>query len=184
MYSGQFSGSYINSFLPDIPIYLLKGEVIYEFRTNENFPFRLTLEENDLLDWIPQSKLYLFHGIGDEQIPYENSVVAYDSFIENGANSELVSIELLNEGYGGHNEAAPYCLYGAFILSEQEKYYLLKGDLNLDNDLDLMDVMELKYLIKLNIELENLEKWYADINSDEFVNSFDLFEFIYKVLEN
>ena len=184
LYSGQYSGGYINSFLPDIPIYLLKGEVIYEFRTNENFPFRLTLEENDLLDWIPQSKLYLFHGIGDEQIPYENSVVAYDSFIENGANPELVSIELLNEGYGGHNEAAPYCLYGAFILSEQEKYYLLKGDLNLDNDLDLIDVMELKYLIKNNIELENLEKWYADINSDEFVNSFDLFEFIYKVLEN
>ena len=97
---------------------------------------------------------------------------------------ERIQDELLNEGYGGHNEAAPYCLYGAFILSEQEKYYLLKGDLNLDNNLDLMDVIELKYLIKNNIELENLEKWYADINSDEFVNSFDLFEFIYKVLEN
>ena len=47
-----------------------------------------------------------------------------------------------------------------------------------------MDVIELKYLIKNNIELENLEKWYADINGDELVNSFDLFEFIYKVLEN
>ena len=103
----------------------------------------------------------MFHGIGNEQIPYENSVVAYDSFIENGANPELVSIELLNEGYSSHNEATPCCLYGAFIFyQEQEKYYLLKGDLNLDNDLDLMDVMELKYLIKNNIELENLEKWY------------------------
>ena len=184
LFNGDYSGGYINSFMPDIPIYILRADIIYEFRTNLNFPFRLTLAENDLLDWIPRSKLYLFHGIADEQIPYENSVVAYNRFIENGADPNLVSLELLNEFYGGHNGAAPYCLYGAFILSEQEKQYYIKGDMNLDNELDMLDLMELKYFIRNNTSINNLELWLSDFNNDGSVNIFDLYEFVDKILQN
>tara|TARA_B100001175_G_C19146094_1_gene466012 strand:- start:145 stop:633 length:489 start_codon:yes stop_codon:yes gene_type:complete len=162
----------------------MKGDVIYNFRTNPAFPFRLTLEENDLIDWTPQNKLYLFHGIGDEQIPYENSVVAYNKFIENGADEDIVKIELLSEGYGGHNGAAPYCLYGAFILSEEEKYYYIKGDINLDNELDMLDLIDLKYNIKNISSVNELGFWFSDFNNDGLLNMFDIYTFIEKILDN
>ena len=184
LFNGEYSGSYINTFLPDIPIYIMKGDVIYNFRTNPAFPFRLTLEENDLIDWTPQNKLYLFHGIGDEQIPYENSVVAYNKFIENGADEDIVKIELLSEGYGGHNGAAPYCLYGAFILSEEEKYYYIKGDINLDNELDMLDLIDLKYNIKNISSVNELGFWFSDFNNDGLLNMFDIYTFIEKILDN
>lgn len=184
LFNGEYSGGYINNFMPDIPIYILRGDVIYDFRTDPTFPFKITLEQNDLIDWIPQNKLYLFHGIGDEQIPYQNSVVAYNKFIENGADENLIQLELLSEGYGGHNEAAPYCLYGAFILSEEEKYYYIKGDINLDNQLDMLDLIDIKFNVKNSSSISTLEFWFSDFNNDGLLNMFDIYTFINKVLEN
>ena len=112
LFNGEHSGGYINSFLPDIPIHIMKPTVIDEFSTNMNYPFRLALEENDLYDWTPENEMYLFHGIIDERVPYQNSVVAYNQFILNG--SENVYFETLSESYGGHQDAAPYCLLGAY----------------------------------------------------------------------
>ena len=56
------------------------------------------LRENDLWDWTPQATMYIFHGIGDELVPYENSQLAYNQFIANGATD--VHLELVPENFG------------------------------------------------------------------------------------
>ena len=48
------------------------------------------------------------HAMGDDIIPIANAQVAYNSFINNGAESvNLIEIPL---SAGGHEDAAPVCL--------------------------------------------------------------------------
>ena len=82
-----------------------------EFSNNQNHFLRLHLQDNDLINWAPQSNTYLIHAIGDELIPFENAQIAYDNFIING--SESITLSLMPESYGGHQEAAPYALIAA-----------------------------------------------------------------------
>ena len=49
------------------------------------------------------------------------------------------------------------------FLSEQEKQYYIKGDVNFDNELNMLDVMQLKHIIKHNILVNGLDLWFSDI---------------------
>ena len=180
LFSGEYSGGYINSFLPDIPIHMMLPEVVEEFTNNENYPFRVHLEENDLYDWSPVNPMYLFHGIADERVPHENSVVAYDSFLENG--SESVYFESLPESFGGHQEAAVWCLLIAFNISEDLKVINLKGDLNYDNLFNVLDVVTLVNVIFNTIDLNSYLSWSSDLNNDQIINVLDVVDLINMVL--
>ena len=130
LFNGEYSGSYINSIMPEIPIEVLLPSVIEDFTNDTSHPLRLKLFENNLWDWSPNADMYLFHGLGDELIPHENSELAYDSFINSG--SENVYLYLAPEEYGGHSEVAQYCLIAAYEICEDTyKQILNKGDLNL-----------------------------------------------------
>ena len=85
LFNGDYSGSYINSLLPSIPISVMLPEVIEDFSYNMNHPLRLYLEQNNLWNWTPQNDMYMFHGLGDQLVPYENSLVAYNAFLESGS---------------------------------------------------------------------------------------------------
>ena len=89
--------------------------------------------------------MYLFHGIIDESVPYQNSVVAYNKFVQNG--SESVFFKTLKESYGGHAEAAPYCLLGAYNIISTVHMINDLGDLNQDSELNILDIVELSNLI-------------------------------------
>ena len=131
LFNGNHSGGYINSHLPSIPIQMMTDEMVYDFTNNPDFPFRLALQENDLYDWIPQSTMYLFHGIIDESVPYQNSVVAYNKFVQNG--SESVFFETLeDENLSG------------FIKSNYEDRKLDKiSNLNIEEILEILDLLRI-----------------------------------------
>ena len=74
-----------------------------KYREMQDIEF--TVENNNLWNWNPVAPIYLFHGIGDELVPFENSQLAYNQFIENGI--ENVHLELIPETYGGHQDVAP-----------------------------------------------------------------------------
>ncbi|MBI45739.1 MAG: hypothetical protein CMG66_06225 [Candidatus Marinimicrobia bacterium] len=173
LFSGEYSGGYIDSFLPDIPIHMMLPSVIEEFTENENYPFRVHLGENDLYDWIPENTMYIFHGVADESVPHDNSVVAYNRFIENGA--ENVYFESLPESYGGHQEAAPYCLFIAFDISETLKVMNIKSDINIDGFTDILDVVLMVSIIMDPIQnISSFESWASDLNSDSIINILDV----------
>jgi hypothetical protein len=179
-FSGEHSGGYINDFLPNIPIHMLKDDLVAQFQNNPNFEFRLRLEENNLLNWVPISTMYLFHGLVDERVPVENTNIAYASF--NGAENENIYVEILPENYGGHQEAAPYCLIQAFNISEGVKIIHNKGDLNNDQICNISDiVLLLNKILGANFD-GDLDVWISDINNDNLNNIFDIILLVEKIL--
>jgi len=182
LFSGEYSGGYIDNFLPDIPIHMMLPSVIDEFTNDETYPFRIHLEENDLYDWTPQNTMYIFHGVADESVPHENSIVAYEQFIANG--SENVYFELLPESFGGHQEAAVYCLLIAFNLSEELKIMNSKADINLDGVTDILDLVLIVSFIINPEASSSLEFWMSDLNSDLIINILDLVATVNLIIES
>ena len=122
MFDGYHSSGVINNATPSVPITIMIPEEVQSFQENFNHPLKVALRENDLLDWTPESPMYIFHGIADELVPYENSEVAYDSFVNNGAQD--VTLSLIPAEYGGHQDAAPFALLAAYNFSESYKEIL------------------------------------------------------------
>jgi hypothetical protein len=116
--------------------------------------------------------MYLFHAIADESVPHENSIVAYDSFIENGA--EDVYFELLPESFGGHQDAAVWCLMVAFNISEELKIINDKGDLNNDGIIDILDLVQIVSVVMDNQDISSYIFWSSDLNSDLIINVLDV----------
>jgi len=172
LFDGTHSGTFINSLMPENPIEILLPDVIDDFTiNNENF-FRLTLEENTLLDWTPISPTYLIHAAGDDIIPIANAQVAHNSFINNGA--ALVNLIEIPLSAGGHEDAGPVCLLTALDTISIYQIINVKGDTNLDG---LLNDIDYNLLIDhlLNFTTFDLsESWAGDIDYDDKLSIFDL----------
>ena len=159
--------------MPEIPIQVLLPSVIEEFTNNLSHPLRLKLFENNLWDWYPEADMHLFHGLGDELIPHENSELAYDTFIENG--SENIYLYLAPEEYGGHSEVAQYCLISAYQICEDNyKNILNKGDLNNDQIFNIQDILIIIQLILNQENEDSLLLWISDTSMDGEINVLDI----------
>jgi len=184
LFNGEYSGSYINSIMPDIPIEVLLPSVIEDFSNNQYHPLRLKLFENNLWDWSPIADTHIFHGLGDELIPHENSQLAYDRFIENG--SENVFLYLAPEEFGGHSEVAQYCLISAYQICEEDyKIINIKGDLNNDLINNIQDVMPIiGFVINDNLLESDFKFWLSDLDSNNSVNIQDILFLVNIILNN
>ena len=186
LFSGNYGAGHINSYMNDQnynpPILSVLPSVVEEFTNNEDYFFRELLRENDLYNWTPQSLTFLFHGIADHLVPYENSVVAYDQFIENGA--ENVYLELLDESYGNHQEAAPYAILGAYGIIESMKLINPLGDVNHDGFINVADVMSCVNIILGQIIFESYSNWAADMDSNDHINVIDVLHIVDVILSN
>ena len=182
LFNGEYSGSYINSIMPEIPIEVLLPSVIEDFTNDTSHPLRLKLFENNLWDWSPNADMYLFHGLGDELIPYENSELAYNSFINSG--SENVYLYLAPEEYGGHSEVAQYCLISAYQICEDNyKSILSKGDLNKDQIFNIQDILIIIDLILHEENNNDLLLWVSDVNNDQEISVLDVILLTSLILE-
>ena len=182
LFNGEYSGSYINSVMPEIPIEVLFPSVIEDFTNDTSHPLRLKLFENNLWDWSPNADMYLFHGLGDELIPHENSELAYDSFINNG--SENIYLYLAPEEYGGHSEVAQYCLISAYQICEDNyKSILSKGDLNKDQIFNIQDILIIIDFILHEENNNDLSLWVSDINNDQEISVLDVILLTSLILE-
>ena len=181
LFDGTHSGSFINSLMPDSPIEILLPNVLDDFSSNSENLFRQTLEENTLLDWTPVTPTYLIHAVADDIVPIANAQVAYNTFIDNGAESlHLIEMPVSS---GGHEDAAPLCLFTALDTIVSYQIVNVKGDVNLDgylniNDQDLLIDNLLEYSA-FNIS----EHWAGDIDFDYSLSIFDLLSFSY-LIEN
>ena len=208
MFNGYTSSTEINSFMPSIPMNIMIEDSIASFQNNVNHPLKIALENNNLWNWNPVAPIYLFHGIGDELVPFENSQLAYNQFIENGI--ENVHLELIPETYGGHQDVAPWALLGAFEFAQDIQeidcivdfdcmdvcggYAVIDicgecnegielscdmGDVNLDGDISVLDII-------VGIDAIFYNNYYPllDINLDEMINIFDIILIIELILED
>lgn len=91
LFFGDLSGSAINAALSDTLSVLLNPNFIGGIDTNEQYKyFADALRSNSLVDWVPLSPMYMYHGDADTTVPYQNSVSVYQQLLANGASEDIV----------------------------------------------------------------------------------------------
>jgi hypothetical protein len=59
--------------------------------SNTNF-FRERMRQNDVYNWSPNSPVRLIYCIGDATVPPQNSLIAYNTFVQNGSTNVFTSV--------------------------------------------------------------------------------------------
>lgn len=172
LYDGTHSGLDVNNILPENPLDILLPDVLEEFTNSDSHFFRLTLDENTLLDWTPQSPTYIYHGEGDDNIPVENAHVAYNSFIENGA--EAVELVLFDAALGGHAAVAPACLFSGFNTIQTYAAISPRGDLNSDGTIAEEDLNIMVESVMVESDMTEFQWWAGDLDGDDSHSIFDV----------
>lgn len=172
LFDGTHYGNEIDALMPENPLDILLPEALDDFTNNEDHFFRVSLGENTLLDWTPQSPTYFFHGMGDDIVPYENTQVTYDTFVANGAPN--ISLTLFSEELGGHAEVAPTCLSAGYNVILDYQAISPKGDLNSDGLITIEDVNALMESILIENDLTEFQWWAGDLDADNSHSIFDL----------
>ena len=100
-YNGQISLTQLNTQLISLlttnegssrPIKLLKEEVVQSIMNDPTYPINVALAKNDTYNnWVPQAPMRLFYCMADDQVPFENSIVARDALTAAGAPNFLAT---------------------------------------------------------------------------------------------
>lgn len=96
LFNGILDSDEINDQLTDNISELIDLDLLENIETDPKYDYLVdAFNENSLLDWTPEIKMYMYHGDADKTVPYENSVSTYNHFIANGASSEIVTFTTL-----------------------------------------------------------------------------------------
>ncbi|GAB4405429.1 MAG: hypothetical protein OHK0039_06420 [Bacteroidia bacterium] len=96
--------------LPDTAVRMLRPDLVAAVLSDSLHPFRQFLRLNDVYDWAPASLMRMYYCEADEQVPYQNALIAYDQFVANGSNSTIALSGGANLDHGGC--ATPVLLFG------------------------------------------------------------------------
>lgn len=109
-FDGSQSMNVINNRLPLALDSLLLESFINNYKAGGEEDFRNAIQENSLLNYVPDAPVRLIHGDADKTVPYSNSVTAMEFYkSHNKTNVELVTVE------GDHETAAEAAIVGAMI---------------------------------------------------------------------
>lgn len=101
LFDGTHGTGDVNAVMPAIPNQVLRPEVLDSFRTDPNHYFRVALRDNDLINWAPSSPTTVYYCEADEQVYYQNALVALNSFIQHGSTSVHAESAGLTLNHGG-----------------------------------------------------------------------------------
>lgn len=76
LFDGTHSSADVNNAMPQIPIHIVRKDVIQAVKNNPDHPFIQRLRENDLINWVPRSPMRLYHCSADKIVPVANSQIA------------------------------------------------------------------------------------------------------------
>lgn len=85
LFDGTHNPQTINGELPNIPANVLPNSLRNSLDQHENDPLNLRLKENNVFNWVPQNPVKLCYCGGDSSVDPENSIMAYDTLLANGA---------------------------------------------------------------------------------------------------
>ena len=69
------------------PKEMLKEDILNAILTDPTHPISQALADNDTYDWAPQAPTNIYYCVGDDQVTYENAVLAESVMISNGASA-------------------------------------------------------------------------------------------------
>lgn len=101
-YGKQTSIGQINNMVTPVPKHIIQDSVVDAFVNDTAHFLRQLLAESHLLDWAPQTPVNLIGCRGDDQVTFQNSINAYNSWLANGSDSTKLSLtDLGNYTHGG-----------------------------------------------------------------------------------
>ncbi len=109
LFDGQKGADAIDAQLTSSLSDLIQPDVRSNIDTDQRYDYLVdAFMENSLTDWTPQTKMFMYHGLSDETVPYQNSVDTYNRLLANGASVNTISLTSLE---GTHSTAIqPYII--------------------------------------------------------------------------
>lgn len=126
LYSGKYQHFQINDSLPKVPINMVSDSLVKEFKTNPNFPFKLRLEENGMCHWKPIAPILMSYSTKDEEVFYQNTIVAYKGMREMGAKN-VRKLQVSNKF--GHGNTAGFATLQSKLYFDSFRKGSKKGNL-------------------------------------------------------
>lgn len=114
MFDGSYSIGEINLVSAPVPRDMILDSVMTAYEDNPEHPLKQALRDNDLYNWIPRSPVKMFYCSSDDQVNYQNTIVAYNQFL--AAGSTTVSIYETASDLTHGECALPTMLFGKFYL--------------------------------------------------------------------
>lgn len=104
LFDGKKTAGTINGELTSKITDLIQADILLKIDTDTKYKYiNDAFADNSLTDWVPKTKMYMYHGDIDITVPYQNSVDTYNKFIANGASPDVVKFTPLpftNHGTG------------------------------------------------------------------------------------
>lgn len=111
LFDGTVSGGTINDQMPSLAKSIIKTEVLEAFQSDPDHPFKVALKENNMYFWTPEAPVFLCHCEGDEQVKFENSLIAYNAF----KSRQAPDVRFENNGNLLHQDCAAPCIFDVII---------------------------------------------------------------------
>lgn len=110
MFDGETDGDMINDYLDGPTVDIVQPGAL-EGLMAEDHPFFLAAQDNDLYQWVPQSPIQMYYCTLDEQVFYDNTLVAEAWMNENGA----TEVTTVNGGPLNHGGCALLAILGGTV---------------------------------------------------------------------
>ena len=111
MFDGATDAVTINAYLPDLLNEMIQPGIIAEITNNPDHPFNLAAIDNDVYEWVPLSPMKIYYCTEDEQVFYQNALVAEEWMNANGATSVATS----NGGALDHGDCAGPAIFDGML---------------------------------------------------------------------
>ncbi len=109
LYNGSQTWGQIVNQLPATFGELMEPDFVEGYADGEEQEFITAVQENTILNWLPQTPIHFFHGDADQIVPIQNVYTAMNSFNALGA----TDIQLTVIPGGTHASAGPEAVIGA-----------------------------------------------------------------------
>ena len=114
------------------PMDMIQEDYYEAYQNDSNHPFQLALEENDLIDFLPDSPMQIIHCNGDNDVSFENAVMAYNAF------SLAEDVALIDGGNYDHGQCASMSIIAAKLFFDTKANFcndLSVSELNVRNEI-------------------------------------------------
>jgi len=116
LFDGSLSGGQINAQLTSTISHLIHPDLLANIDTSPDYTYIVdAFEDNSLDDWVPTTRMFLYHGTADITVPYQNSIDTYNRMIGMGTSTSILTFTPL-EGANHGTGFFPYleAAYGEF----------------------------------------------------------------------
>jgi pimeloyl-ACP methyl ester carboxylesterase len=97
-FDGSLSGGEINSELTDVMADLVQADILANINTDSKYDYlNNVFEENSVDNWVPETRMIMYHGTADITVPYQNSVDTYNTMIQLGTSENILSFVPLQD---------------------------------------------------------------------------------------